>query len=235
MRSAKIAILCFFVLGVILLFGIGVQTFRVRDEDSKYYQKEKIARRGDLRKAKEDNKSVSFSQQRYGVLRSLWFDEKDGIRRQFHLQATMAFFDLILTPQGKYPRETFLRPHGWLQEKIGWEAGSSGEEVEQHGGLWRSVKTRKALANRDSSAVVPFQTFRYYDATKAIWDIQKNEVTLFQVHFTDYKKHDHETVFDLANAKVLLKGYADEMTFHFKENGKEEVKSKGLKIHFEKE
>ena len=234
MRSAKIAACCFFVLVIVLLIGIRVQTFHLKAKDIEYYYREKTARRGELQKAKEKKKSLSFSQQRFGVLRSLWFDEKVGLRRQFHLQATMAFLDIALKPTGTWLQETFLRPHGWLQEKISWEVLSTAEEVEQCNGKWRMLKTKKPLAEKQVEQVSPFQLLRYYDAVKAIWDIQKNTLILLQVHFTDYKKQDHGAVFDLTTARVLLKGYADEMTFRFKEGGKEEVSSKGLKIHFEK-
>lgn len=233
MRSAKIALLGFLLLGVLLFIGITAQTFRVRDEDFSYYYREKFARRGVLRQAKEKKKSFSFSQQRWGVVRSLWFDEKEGMRRQFHLQAAMALVDLALTPKGVCPKETFLRPHGWLQEKVGWEVASTSEEVEEHNGRFRSVKTKKWISGPEVRDITPFQLLRYYDAMKAIWDIQKNRVTLFQVSFTDYKKQDHTPPLDLAASQILLKGYAEEMTFSFKENGKEEVTSKGLKMHFD--
>jgi len=232
MRSAKIALLGFLLLGAILI-GIAVQTFRVRDEDFSYYYREKFARRGVLRQAKEKKKSLSFSQQRCGVVRSLWFDEKEGIRRQFHLQAAMALVDLAFTPKGVCPKETFLRPHGWIQEKVGWEVSSTAEEVEEHNGRFRSMKTKKMVSGNEACEIVPFQLLRYYDAMKAVWDIQKNRVTLFQVSFTDYKKQDHAPPLDLATSQVLMKGYAEEMTFHFKENGKEEMTSKGLKMHFD--
>ena len=233
MRRSRIATLTWIGLSLLLLIGISVQTFRVRQQDFDYYYKEKFARRGEIRKAKEKKKTLSFSQQRSRVLRSLWFDEKEGERRQFHLQASLALFDLRLTPNGPFPQETFLRPHGWLQEKIGWELIPSEEEVEQKNGIWKRVKTKRRLAEKEQENIRPFQLFRYYDATKAVWDIQKNIVTLFQVHFTDFKKQDHGSVFDFLQARVLMKGYAEEMTFHFKESEKEEISSKGFKIHFD--
>lgn len=233
MKSSTIATWIFCLLFFLLLVGVIPKSFRINRKDLRSYYKEKTARRGFLRQARENKKSLSFSQQRFQVLRSLWFDEKDGLRRQFHLQASMALVDLTITPKEVLPKETFLRPHGWLQEKIGWMYLPTKEEAEPHAGKWRRVKTKLLFSEKQAADITPFQTIRYYDAAKAIWDIQANTVTLFQVHFIDYQKNDHTTVFDVATAQVLLKGYAEEMSFTFKEGGKESISSKGLKMQVE--
>lgn len=225
--------LLFLFVGVacVLIAAIVLRTCHVSEGDLEFYYKEKSARRGAIRTAKEEKKSVSFSQERTGVVRTLWFDANNGLRRQFHLQASTAQFDFSLAHGEHHPQETFLRPHGWYQEKIGWEVRSDAREVEQQNGVWKECKSKQFLTEKRMDDVGPFQVIRYYDAIKAIWDIDKNALTFYKVNFTDYKKNDHTASFEVDEASEILKGYADEMTLYFSDDGKEEVTSSGMKLH----
>lgn len=229
MRGAKRANRLFLIFSLLLLIVIGVKLSHVQDRDLEYYYRAKGSRRGAIRTAKENNQKVTFSQQRQGVQRSLWFDETNGLRRQFHLNATAAVVDLVMIRSDFQTQETFLRPHGWLQEKIGWEM-PDGTEVEPYSDTFRFTKTKNLLSPILLREKVPFQVVRYYDAVKAVWDMQKDRLTLYKVNFTDYKKLDHACTFDISQAQLLLQGYAEEMVIHFKAAGKEEVSSTGLKL-----
>ena len=229
MKRATSANRLFLVLSLLLLIGIALKLSSVHEKDLDYYTKAKSSRRGEVRKAKESKKSMTFSQQRQGVQRTLWFDETNGIRRQFHLEANEAVVDLVMAPSGLEPQETFFSPHGWLQQKVGWQM-PDGEEIEKEGDSFCYSKTKRPLSEAMIETKVPFQVVRYYDAAKAIWDINHDTLTLYKVIFTDFRKMDHSGTFDTAEGQQILKGFADEMTFHFKASGKEEVTSTGLKL-----
>ena len=229
MRRAKQAAKLFLIVAVALGIFVFFKLTNVREKDLDYYYRAKGSRRGEVRQAKENKRSVTFSQKREGVIRSLWFDETHGLRREFHLKAATAVVDLIMTPSELKPQETFLRPHGWLQQKVGWEL-LDGSEVEQRGKEWVLLKTKRFLFDDEIQEKRPFQVVRYYDAMKAVWDIQKEKLIMYKVNFTDYKKMDHSGSFDVSEAQLLLQGFADEMSIHFKEAGKEEISSTGLKL-----
>lgn len=229
MKRAKKANRLFLFLACVLVVLIVIKLSGVQEKDLDYYTKAKTSRRGEVRKAKENKKSMTFSQQRQGVYRSLWFDEVNGIRREFHLEANEAVVDLVMAPSDLQPQETFFRPHGWLQQKVGWQT-AEGEEIEKEGDSFRYIKSKRPLSETMSEARVPFQVVRYYDAAKAIWDINNDLLTLYKINFTDYRKQDHSGSFDISEAKEILQGYADEMRFHFKASGKEEITSTGLKL-----
>lgn len=219
------------VLFLILILFV-VKHHKVKEYKAGTFYKEKEARRGKIRKAREGNGSLSLTQERFGVTRSCFLEDASGSRRQFFLEASSAQISSSVTEKTSKIKELFYQPKGWLQEELFFEISSTGEKVLRKDDTWVTASIpHKPIPSRLYREVVPMQQVRFFDAKTAEWTLDTNDLVAHTAFFSIIKAPGHELTPPFEGGKTLSKGTAQAITFSFDKKGRQIVKSEGVKLH----
>lgn len=230
-RWRIVSFICFFIVFFIAIIFI-VRGCEVKEYKAEKFHKEKEARRGKIRKAREGREKVAFTQQRFGVVRSCFLEDPSGLRRQFFLEAKSAEISTSYIEKKSTVKEVFFQPKGWLQEELFYEVSSTGEKVVQKNDMWVSASPpHRPISNHLYREVSPMQQLRFFDAVTAEWVLDTNELVAKDAFFSIIKAPGHELPNDLNIGKTLSKGTARAITFAFDKKGRQIVKSEGVKLH----
>ncbi len=224
-----------FVWGVFVVLALALfaaKNYEVKAYKADTFYKEKEARRGKIRKAREGNGAFTLTQERIGVTRSYFLEDIVGGRRQFFLEADSAQVSSCVRKKNSSVKELFFQPKGWLQEDLFFEIASTGEKVIRKDDVWVTASLpHKPVPSRLYRDVVPMQQIRFFDAMTAEWTLATNELVAHTAFFSIIKAPGHELPLPVTGVKTLSKGTAQAITFSFDKKGRQVVKSEGVKLH----
>ncbi len=223
-----------------ILIGFCVAQFVfVKESKARKYYNARASRRGDIRKAKEEKKTISLHQERFGVTRHLWIDDPlYNTQKEFYMEADRAEIVTDIGPKGVQSFEIFQTPKGSIQEELYWEIIGTGEKVEpvfedeREISHWVYTAPGKKVVDVSLYAdIEPKQRVRYFDAARAEWDLVKNEMTAYVVSFCIIEISGHKMPKTVDPAYIVLEGVAENMTFFFmSRDTKKAVVSSGLQL-----
>lgn len=216
----------------LLLAFFVMKNYRVHEHKAETFYKEKEARRGKIRKAREGKEAYSITQERLGVTRSCYLEDLEGLRREFFLKAKAAHISSSVTEKQSVVKELFFEPKGWLQEELFFEISSTGEKVIRKDETWVTASVpHKAIPSRLYRDVMPMQQIRFFDAVTAEWTHSTNELVAHKALFSIIKAPGHELPSQLDTGKTLSRGTAEAIIFSFDKKGRQIIKSEGVKLH----
>ncbi|MGR3951557.1 MAG: hypothetical protein QRY74_01360 [Chlamydia sp.] len=236
----------FFVLLFLFLLLLSFRTlFIVQESKAQEYYKACASRRGKLRDAKKEKKTITFHQERIGVVRQLWIEEASSpirLQREFYIEADQAELNAMIKSKENSIVETFQFPKGWLQEELYWEIVSTKERVipnvNEKGQIvgWAYIDGAKNSVDPTyQDEIVPRQRTRYFDAAKADWDVETHEMTAYVVRFCIAELYGHEPKREIDRSEIILDGLAETMRLSFSGDSREKmVETTGSQLHLQK-
>ena len=177
--------------GLAALFVI--KSYPIQERKASHFSKQKEARRGKIRLAREGKGNFTFTQHRLGVTRKLWIEDDLGLRRQFFLIAPSAQVSAIVSLGKTSFLEEFASPKGWLQEELYWEIPSTGDRVVQRGTRWVKEGTTQPIPESLYREIIPVQRARFFDAESAEWNPITNQLVAHTAFFSILKVRGHRT------------------------------------------
>ncbi len=215
-----------------LLIGMVVRTYRIHESKVHDFDKVKLSRRGNIRKARENKEDLFFKQERTGVSRHLWIQDPAGPRRQFFLEATSAEVLTSIVAKGRSMKESFVHPKGCLQEELFWEIASTGEHVIKQGDRWvKESPPHQAVPERLYRQISPAQRARFFDAETAEWNPETNQLVADTAFFSVLKVQGHDLPSSPDAGQIIAQGTAHSLTFFFDKKGRQQVSCQGVKLH----
>ena len=219
-------------LAALLIVAYCIHSSKVDDAAVWQYYKVKESRRGKIKKAKEQNEEVKFSQERTGISRNLWIEEADGSRRQFSLKAASAIAKASKSSKKTGLIEVYDKPKGWFQEELYWEIADTGEKVVLQNDLWvRSAPPHQKIPENRYSQITPMQRVRFFDALSGEWNPTTNKMIATSAFFSILKVSGHELPKSETEGEVIAQGTANKIIFAFDKAGRKQVVCQGAKIH----
>ncbi len=207
-----------------------VRSYPIQERKASYFSKQREARRGKVRLAREGKGDFAFTQQRIGVTRQLWIEDDQGSRRQFFLTAPSAQFSALVSLGTTTFLEEFASPKGWLQEELYWEIPSTGDRVVQRGTRWVKEGTNQPVPESLYQNIVPVQRARFFDAQSAEWNPITNQLVGHTAFFSILKVRGHDLPSSTKDGTVLAEGTTQTITFHFDKTGQQHVLCQGVKL-----
>lgn len=226
----------FYCVSFLLLFAAVVilKATHVSPEVEKRYADIMANQPRKARKDKLKQRHELTKQVRWDVHKMMWISE-GPLRRILELQAKRSEMAMFAKRRNLQFVETFYNASGIVQQELYYKDSNDNEYVlAKDGTLHLRGKKEPVPAPFDMTKLTPMQTFRYFEAEKALYDFDAESLLAMDIKFWTYIVEGHELYKNISKLTAVALGQAHSMTLP-KKNEEREFYAENLRLQIKNE